>query len=57
MALAKSACVVIYGDISREIIFYDSYWSTKFTVELEKKFNQVAKDLNIPITNLFTKHR
>lgn len=57
VALAKSACVVIYGDISTAIICYDSYWSNKFTVELEKKFTPVAKDLNIPITNSFTKRK
>ena len=49
VALAKSACVVIYGDISTEIICYDSYWSNKFT--------PVANNLNIPITNSFTKRK
>lgn len=57
VALAKSACVVIYGDISTEIICYDSYWSNKFTVELENKFTPVANNLNIPITNSFTKRK
>ena len=55
IALAKSACVVIYGDISTQIIYYDSYWSNEFTIELENKFTPVAKDLNIPITNSFTR--
>ena len=57
VALAKSACVVIYGDISTEIICYDPYWSNKFTVELENKFTPVANNLNIPITNSFTKRK
>lgn len=49
--------IVIYGDISREILLRDGYWSTEWAVSLEKKFIPVAKDLNIPITNSFTKRR
>ena len=49
--------VILYCDKSKYVLLRDTYWSTEFTVELEKKFTPVAKNLNIPITNSFTNRR